>query len=157
MPEKTNSSKRHPSIAQTLDRFLERVDDEPEHAAHFAQEIPEDPSDLLERDYWRRDESFFGRVLFLRSHCRREAALVQETEKAFSSRWRTAEARTNCSEAQEIYGRTMFSNLRTGRGRGISSCATVRQGEFNERKQNWISCSRRRRNDGARQDDAGTR
>src|SRR5438132_14217463 len=82
MPEKTNSAKRHPSIAQTLDRFLERVRDEPEHAAHFTQEIPEDPSDLLERNNWRRDQNFFGRVLFLLSHCRREAALIQETEKA---------------------------------------------------------------------------
>src|SRR5439155_19185328 len=82
MPEKTNSAKRHPSIAQTLDRFLERVRDEPEHAAHFTQEIPEDPSDLLERNHWRRDQNFFGRVLFLLSHCRREAALIQETEKA---------------------------------------------------------------------------
>src|SRR5437899_10006836 len=81
MPEKTNSAKRHSSIAQTLDRFLERVHDEPEHAAHFAQEIPEDPSDLLERNHWRRDQNFFGRVFFLLSHCRREAALVQETEK----------------------------------------------------------------------------
>ncbi len=52
------------------------VEPTPEHAAHFAQEIPEDPSDLLERNHWRRDQNFFGRVLFLLSHCRREAALV---------------------------------------------------------------------------------
>src|SRR5205823_5010090 len=66
-----NSAKRRSPIADTLDRFLERVRDEPEHAAHFAQEIPEAFSDLLERNRRRRDQRFFGRVLFLLSHGRR--------------------------------------------------------------------------------------
>src|SRR5260370_37334066 len=95
MPEKTNSAKRHSSVAQTLDRFLERVHDEPEHAAHFAQEIPEDPSDLLERNHWRRDQTYFGRVLFLLGNCRREDAPVNVTEKAIYVAWRSTRARTN--------------------------------------------------------------
>src|SRR5260370_31539493 len=69
--------------SQTLDRFLERVHDEPEHAAHFAQEIPEDSSDLLECNYWPRDQNFFGRVLFLPSHFKGEAASLPETKKRF--------------------------------------------------------------------------
>src|SRR5207237_8975253 len=71
MPEKTDRAKRHSSVAHSFDRLLERVDDKPEYAAHFAQEIPEDLSDLLERNCWRPDQRFFGRVLFLPSHGRR--------------------------------------------------------------------------------------
>src|SRR5713226_7530559 len=108
MPEKTNSAKRHSSVAQTLDRFLERVHDEPEHAPHFAQETPEELSDLLKRNYWRRDQTFFGRVFFLLSHCRKEAAPVHETEKAISSRWRAAEARTTCSKRKNLWADGVF-------------------------------------------------
>ncbi len=133
MPEKTNSAKRRSSVAQTLDRFLERVRDEPEHAAHFAQKIPKDPADLLERNYRRRDQNFFGRVLFFPSHFKEEAAPVQETKKRFLLAGVLLD-RGLSVRTQEIYVGAMFSNLRTGRGRSISSCATLRQDEFNERK-----------------------
>src|SRR5947207_15343795 len=82
MPEKTNSAKRCPSVAQTLDRFLERVRDEPEHAAHFAQKIPEEPSDFLERYDWRRDQSFFSRALFLLRHVGRGNCLSARRRKS---------------------------------------------------------------------------
>src|SRR6266513_1937051 len=108
MPEKTDGAKRHSPVAHTLDRFFEGVRDEPEHAAYFAQETPEDPADLLERDCWRRDQSFFGRVLFFLSHVEGEAAPVQESEKAISSRWRSAGARSTCSKRKKIMSARFF-------------------------------------------------
>src|SRR6184192_1905748 len=61
MPEKTNSAKRCPSVAQT---------------------IPEDPSDFLERYDWRRDQSFFSGVLFLLSHVGRGNCLSSRRRKS---------------------------------------------------------------------------
>jgi hypothetical protein len=37
VPEKTDSPKRHPTLLETLERFLERVYDEPEHATYFTK------------------------------------------------------------------------------------------------------------------------
>src|ERR1700730_2427160 len=71
MSEKTDGAKRHSPVAQTFDRFLQGVRDEPEHAPDFAQKIAAEAANLLERNYWRRDQRFFGRVLFLLSHGRR--------------------------------------------------------------------------------------
>src|SRR2546421_11940803 len=107
MPEQTARAKWHAPIAQALDCFLERMSDEPEHAAHFAQKAPADPSDLLKRNHRGRNQTFFGRgrVLFLLSHFLREAAPVQETEKAISSRWRAAEAQSTCSKRKIMAGR----------------------------------------------------
>jgi hypothetical protein len=39
VPEKTCSTKRHPTLLETLERFLERIYDEPEHATHLTKKI----------------------------------------------------------------------------------------------------------------------
>jgi len=39
MPKKTGGAKRHPPLLETLQRLLERIHDEPEHAADLAQKI----------------------------------------------------------------------------------------------------------------------
>src|SRR5205085_10391156 len=108
MPEKTDGAKRHSPVADTLDRFFEGVRDEPEHAAYFAQEIPEGPSDLLERNCWRRNQCFFGGVLFLLSHRRRGSCPSSGNEKAISSRWRSAGARSTCSRRKKIMSARFF-------------------------------------------------
>ena len=41
------SAKRHSPVLDTFERLLERVDDEPEHAAHFAQKNATDMADSL--------------------------------------------------------------------------------------------------------------
>src|SRR5207244_4792449 len=65
-------------------------------------------TELLERQHWRRDQNCFGRVLFLLSHCRRQAASVREIEKAISSDWRTAEAQTTCSKRKKFMAGRCF-------------------------------------------------
>jgi hypothetical protein len=62
-----------------------------------------------------------------------ETASVHESEKRFLLTGVLLD-RGLSVRTQEIYVGAMFSNLRTSRRRGISSCATVRQDEFNERK-----------------------
>jgi beta-aspartyl-peptidase (threonine type) len=52
MPEKTGSAKGHSSVLDTLERFLERIDDEPENAAHFAQKNATDVADSLGDQNW---------------------------------------------------------------------------------------------------------
>src|SRR2546423_13050485 len=53
MPEKTGSAKRHPAMLDAFERFFERVDDEPEYAAHLAQKISRDVPDSLGNQSWR--------------------------------------------------------------------------------------------------------
>src|SRR5712671_3207617 len=120
MPEKTNSAKRHSSIPQTLDRFLERVHDEPEHAPDFEQEIAAEAADFLKRDRRRPNQRFFTRFLFLLSHLQQGSCLSSVKRKAISSRWRSAEAQSTCSRRKKMYVDPIFSDLRTGRDHGIS-------------------------------------
>jgi hypothetical protein len=47
MPEKTGSAKRHPSVLDTLECFFERIDDEPEHAAHLTEKSACEVADSL--------------------------------------------------------------------------------------------------------------
>src|SRR5438105_813729 len=108
MPEKTGGAKRHSPIPDTFDRFLERLGDEPEHAPDFAEKIAANAANLLERKHGRGDQDFFGCVLFSLCHCRREAASVQEAEKAISSDWRTAEGRTTCSKRKKFMAGRCF-------------------------------------------------
>src|SRR6266581_9293585 len=116
MPEKTGGAKRHSPIPDTLDCFLERLTDEPEHAPDLAQEIAHGAADFLQGDHRPRDQNFFGRVLFLLSHFQVAKCPSSANRKAISSRWRALK-RGLLVRSAKIYGRTMFSNLRTGRGR----------------------------------------
>src|SRR5207248_5778922 len=119
---------------QTLDGFLERVHDEPEHAPHFAQEIPEELSDLLKRNYWRRDQGFFRRLLlFGFGHSTGKVALVTETEKRFLLAGAGLKCGLLVKKRGGICVGEIFFDLWNVRGRGIGPCP-VWQDEFHERK-----------------------
>jgi DNA gyrase inhibitor GyrI len=45
--EKAGGAKRHTPLLDSLQRFLKRMRDEPEHAADFAQKIAADLTDFL--------------------------------------------------------------------------------------------------------------
>src|SRR5439155_17562002 len=47
MAEKTGGAERHAPVLNALERFLERMGDEPEHAADFAQKIASNLTDFL--------------------------------------------------------------------------------------------------------------
>src|ERR1700758_2114534 len=53
MPEKTDSPKGHPAVLDTLECFFERIDDEPEHAAHLTEKSACEVADSLCNQNWR--------------------------------------------------------------------------------------------------------
>jgi hypothetical protein len=77
MTEKTRCAEWHTPMLNALDRFLESVRDEPEHAAYFAQKIARDLANSL--------GNHNGRLSVC--HVQREGASLHDVEKDKVDRW----------------------------------------------------------------------
>jgi hypothetical protein len=64
--KKARGAKWHAPVLNTLERFLERMRDEPKHAAHFAQKIACDLTDFLSNDNGGMSVRHLGEVASVR-------------------------------------------------------------------------------------------
>ena len=72
MPEKARCLERRATLLDPFERFLKRMHDKPEQAAHLPQKIVPDPADPLGDCYW------LARIC----HVHGEIALLRRMEKS---------------------------------------------------------------------------
>jgi L-asparaginase / beta-aspartyl-peptidase len=83
VPEKTAGPKWRPALPDTIDRFIDRVRDEPEHPADFSEKRPSGVADTLDNHHGivRDDEIFVSFGLVRTCHLDGEGASVRMVGK----------------------------------------------------------------------------
>src|SRR5438876_377186 len=96
MPEKAGGMKRHASVLNALECFLERVHDEPEDAAHFTEKVATDLTNSLGNQNGRLSVCHEREVASLRH---REKDKVKRTVQALKRKRAAPECRFNSFNA----------------------------------------------------------